>query len=212
MATATKKTPGPAEKKRKIPVVGIIFGVVAVILILALVFGTQQIGAEFGDPTVEGQLPLMGGETFDQTATGFNTPSVTGQDFDGSTVTIDPTDGRAKAIVFLAHWCPHCRAEVPRVQQWLDATGGVEGVDVYSVATSMNSAQPNFPPSEWLEGEGWTPPVIRDDSDSTVYIAHGAGGFPYWVFVNPDGTVALRTSGEMNIADLEAIMLGLVAQ
>lgn len=209
MATATKKTT-TTDRRRAIPIIGIVVGVVAVILILVVVFGTQQIGSEFGEPTVEGQLPLMPpNTTVDQSAAGFDTPFVSGQDFDGTTVTIDPADGRAKAIIFLAHWCPHCRAEVPRVQAWLDETGGVDGVDIYSVTTSMNSAQPNYPPSDWLEGEGWTPPVIRDDADNTAYISHGAGGFPYWVFVNADGTVALRTSGEMNIADLEAIMLGL---
>ena len=210
MATATKKTTSSPERKRAIPIIGIVAGVVAVILILVVVFGTQQIGSEFGEPTVEGQLPLMGGETFDQAVAGLPAVFASGEDFDGSTVTIDPADGRAKAIVFLAHWCPHCQREVPRVQEWLDATGGVEGVDVYSVATSMNSAQPNFPPSDWLEREEWTSPVIRDDSDNSVYIAHGAGGFPFWVFVNADGSVALRTSGETTISDLEVIMRGLV--
>ena len=31
--------------------------------------------------------------------------------FDGTPVEIAP-DGKAKLVVFLAHWCPHCRAEV----------------------------------------------------------------------------------------------------
>ena len=30
-------------------------------------------------------------------------------------------DGTAKVILFLAHWCPHCQAEVPVVKAWVDA-------------------------------------------------------------------------------------------
>lgn len=193
----------------------LIAGIVGVVVVAALIAavalgGSTSPGSEFGSPDVDGALPLMPSNTpIDTTATGLTAPSIVGSDFAGNEVAIQ-NDGRAKAIVFLAHWCPHCQAEVPRVQQWLDATGGVEGVDVYSVTTAMNSAQPNYPPSEWLEREGWTAPVIRDDQDRTALIAYGAGGFPFWVFVEEDGTVALRSSGETSIADLEAIMTGLV--
>jgi hypothetical protein len=92
------------------------------------------------------------------------------------------------------------------VQAWLDATGGDPDVDLYSVATSMNSGQPNYPPSSWLEGEDWSVPVIRDDQDNSALIAYGAGGFPYWVFTNADGTVAIRTSGELSTEQLETIL------
>ena len=101
------------------------------------------------------------------------------------------------------------RVDPAQVQAWLDATGGVDGVDLYSVSTSMNSGRDNYPPSEWLAAEGWTQPVIRDDNENTVLINYGAGGFPYWVFLNADGTVALRTSGQLEIEQLENILLSL---
>ena len=141
----------------------------------------------------------------DETATGETAPTVIGQDFDGNEIRIE-NDGRAKAIVLLAHWCGFCQNEVPAVQEWLDSGGGVDGVDMYSIATAMNSTQDNFPPSEWFEREGWTVPVIRDDSDNTVHTAYGAGGFPFWVFVNSDGTVAVRVAGSTPVEDIELIM------
>jgi thiol-disulfide isomerase/thioredoxin len=161
---------------------------------------------EHGTPEVEGDLSAMPqGAGIDETATGEPSPTVIGRDFAGNEVRIEH-DGRAKAIVFLAHWCPHCQAEVPRVQAWLDETGGVEGVDIYSVSTALNPSRPNYPPSAWLESELWTVPLIRDDAESNVYRAFGAGGFPFWVFVNADGTVAGRVSGETTIHDLEALL------
>lgn len=192
-------------------IVGIAGGVVVLLLIAAVLFANEEVGAEYGTPVIEGQgLPLMPPQSpVDETANGFIAPSVIGEDFDNNTVEIDNADGKAKGIVFLAHWCGHCQAEVPRVQDWLDATGGVPGVDLYSVATAMNSGQGNFPPSDWLERENWSVPVIRDDQDNSVLAAYGSGGFPYWVFTNADGTVALRTAGELTIVQLEEILASL---
>lgn len=207
--TPKKKQPNTKQqpqKERKIPWLPIIFGVVAIALIGAIVFsGDEAIGSEFGEVTVTGEaLPLFASAETD-TAIGLVAPEVVGENFSGDTVTIEH-DGTPKAVVFLAHWCPHCQSEVPRVQEWLDAGGGVPGVEVVSVATSMNSAQPNYPSSEWLEREDWTVPVIADDSDDTVHFSYGSGGFPYWVFLNGDGSVARRSSGELDIATLEAFM------
>lgn len=192
-------------------IIGVAGGAVVLLLIAAVVFGTNEVGSEYGAPVVEGQaLPLMpSGQTIDTSATGLSYPDVTGENFSGSKVVIDNADGRAKGIVFLAHWCVHCQAEVPRVKAWLDATGGVDGVDLYAVTTSINSAQNNYPPSDWLDREGFELPVIRDDKENSVLLAYGAGGFPYWVFTNADGTVALRTSGELSSDQLENILTGL---
>ncbi|MCB1246710.1 MAG: TlpA family protein disulfide reductase [Acidimicrobiia bacterium] len=205
----TNQTKGLGSKTGLI--IGIV-GAVAVLILVALVLtGTEEIGAEYGDPTITGDFlpPMPQGASVDTSATGETIPKLEGQDFDGSEVVVDPADGRAKGVVFLAHWCPHCQAEVPRVQEWIDATGGDPDVDIYSVSTSMNSGQPNYPPSAWLDREGWTPPVIRDNKQNEALISYGAGGFPYWVFTNSDGTVAVRTSGELTIDQLTEILDGL---
>ncbi len=191
-------------------IIGIVGGLVVLLLIAAVVLGNEEVGAEYGEPVVQGtalsQFPKT--EAVDFTATGQTAPDVLGKNYDGSEVTIT-NDGNAKAIVFLAHWCSHCQQEVPRVQQWLNSGGGVEGVDMYSVSTSANSGQPNYPPSEWLEKENWTVPLIVDDQKNTVLNAYGAGGFPYWVFLNADGTVAVRTAGELTIDQLREILVTL---
>lgn len=189
-------------------IIGIVGGVVVLLLVAAVMLGNTEIGAEYGEVTIEGEsLTLMPqGTPLDESASGQTPPNLTGVDFDNETVAIDYADGRAKAVVFLAHWCPHCQEEVPRVQAWLDATGGNPNVDIYSVSTSMNSGRDNYPPSEWLENEGWTVPVIRDDQQNSALISHGAGGFPFWVFTNSDGTVAVRTSGQLSIEQLETIL------
>jgi hypothetical protein len=49
-------------------------------------------------------------------------------------------------------------------------------------------------------------PVIRDDSSDSIHTAYGSGGFPFWVFVNSDGSVALRVAGATTVENLESIM------
>jgi len=206
---AAKKRPQPNDQGKKFPIIPIIGGVVALIIVAAVVFSGSP-GQEFGDVTVDGSpLPPFTAQAQDL-AVGEVAPEITGIDFDGNEVAIRH-DGTPKAVVFLAHWCSHCQAEVPSVQSWLDTTGGVEGIEIVSVASSMNSAQPNFPPSEWLERENWTQPVIRDDVDNTALRSYGSGGFPYWVFLDGDGRVVTRSAGEIPIQSLEQLLTSIVA-
>jgi cytochrome c biogenesis protein CcmG/thiol:disulfide interchange protein DsbE len=132
-------------------------------------------------------------------------PAVSGEDFAGSPVSIG-SDGRAKAIVFLAHWCPHCQAEVPVIQGWLDSGGAPADVDLYSVATSNDPSQPNYPPDAWLQGEGWTVPVLVDDGEDTAGRAFGVSAFPFFVFVDDQGNVVSRATGELSIDQLQTFL------
>jgi thiol-disulfide isomerase/thioredoxin len=193
------------------PIFLIVFAVIAVALVAAIVLSSDKpVGSEgeYGEPSITGApLPPFGDGTSaaDDPAVGTTAPQVTGKDFDGSTVSITP-DGTPKVIMFIAHWCPHCQAEVPRVQDWLNSGGGVIGVDIISVTTSASSGADNWPPSAWLDREGWTSPNIRDDQANSVLNAFGGSSFPFWVFLNGDGTVALRLAGEIGVDNLKLVM------
>jgi len=134
-------------------------------------------------------------------------PEVRGSSFDGTPMAI-ANDGRPKVVLFLAHWCPHCQREVPLIQAWADSGAVPEGVDLISVATSIDPARPNYPPDAWFQREGWTVPVMVDPTNS-VANAYGLNAFPYWVFIGPDGTVRARTVGELPIANLETVIRAL---
>ena len=155
-------------------------------------------------PVIEGAaLPALLNPTNDA-AVGMTIPTVTAP---GGSIALD---GRPKVLLFLAHWCPHCQAEVPVVQAWLDAGGLPEGVDLISVSTSIDPSRPNYPPEDWLAREGWTPPTIVDPTGA-VADAYGLAAFPFWVFVGDDGTVRSRMTGELSINDLESVIAGLTS-
>lgn len=190
-------------------VLGIVGGVLGLGLVIAIAVSTVSGGTSeeeaYGDVTVEGDpLPVFGGDVASDVAPGMEAPTVTGTDFDGSTVSIEP-DGRPKVVLFLAHWCPHCQDEVPEVVDWMEAGNKPDAVDFYSVSTLVQRLRSNFPPQEWLEGEGWSVPVIQDDNANSVSSAFGMQGTPFWVVLDGDNTVVARVPGRIGVDGVEAI-------
>jgi len=150
--------------------------------------------------TSEGGLPAAD----EDTGWGLEPPKLSGESFDKSAVVIDPADGTPKVVVFLAHWCPHCQAEVPKIQQWIDDGNLPEGVEIYSVSTAVDEGRPNYPASSWLASEGWTQPVMLDDQAQSAFNAYGASGFPFFVMIDGEGKVFQRGSGELPIEEFDA--------
>lgn len=194
-STRQRASSGATSAKRQMPWLGIVFAVIAVALVAAIALGSgsDETGPEAADVTVDGKLPQFQATAGDP-AVGMPAPAVSGVNFAGDTVTI-ANDGTAKAIAFLAHWCPHCQAEVPAVQAWLEAGELPAGTKLVAVATGTDAARANYPPSAWLEREGWTPPVLVDDAAGTAAEAYGLSAYPFWVLLDGDGNVAVRAAG-----------------
>jgi len=162
--------------------------------------GETQAVTVTGDPLVPPPGP---GEQ--DAAIGVAPPVLSGYTFDGSPITITP-GGTPKMVVFLAHWCPHCNREIPRILQWA-ADGKVpEGLEIIGVTTGVDSTLPNYPPSKWIADKGWTYPVLADSADRTAADAYGLTGFPYFVVIGTDGTVKVRFSGEIEEDQLDALV------
>lgn len=139
-------------------------------------------------------------------AIGSPAPVLSGQSFDGSTVKIDPADGRAKVVMFLAHWCPHCQNEVPRLTDWLETNGLPSDVELYAVSTAVAPERGNFPPGAWLRREGWPVTTMVDSEGQEAASAYGLSSFPYFVAISADGKVVSRTSGELSRPQWEALL------
>lgn len=200
----------PAQAK-KFPLIPVLVGLGTVALI-ATVLLTMNTGVtdEYGDPSITGDALPRAGAAVDP-ALGLVAPEVEGADFEGDPVAISHDTGKAKILIFLAHWCPHCQAEVPVVQQWLEDGRLPANVELIGIATNTSSTRPNYPPSEWLDREGWTSPLIVDDTGYSMSAAYGLDAFPFWVFLAPDGTVVARDSGELPVETLDQIAQTLAA-
>lgn len=205
-------------------------GIAAIVLVvgaLAFVF-TRSDGSGGGSATPDGggtpgvtvvpagkveigTISVTGTKLPEQSATGADPavgqviPTITGQTFDGSAMTIGPS-GEPTIIMVVAHWCPHCQREVPFLESWLRTNGAPEGVRLVALATSNDSGKPNYPAGQWLLREKWTVPTMVDDRASDGAQALGVTGFPYFIVVDAQGRVIERTSGELTAAQWESLI------
>lgn len=179
-------------------------GLIIAIAVSAVTGGTEETD-EFGEVTIEGEgLPTFGGDPASDQAPGMTAPTVTGETFEGETISIEP-DGTPKVVLFLAHWCPHCQAEVPRLAEWLEAGNKPDGVELYAISTLANRVRDEWPPSEWLESEGWDVPTMKDDESSSASSALGLAGTPYWLVLDGDNQVLFRMSGEITAGGMDVV-------
>ncbi len=213
----------PAGRSSNRWIVWVVLGVIAVVAVIAVVVvaagGSSDDGktAANGKPvkfqtaprlTVGGtSLPRFETSTRDP-AVGMTAPTIDTVDFTGEPVQAGGATGSPYALVFLAHWCPHCQAEVPRLVDLAQGTK-IAGVDVIGVPTGTTDEAPNFPPSAWLAREDWPFPVALDTATTKAAQAYGLSSYPYFVFVDAQGKVAGRTTGEIEPDQLEAIFQAL---
>lgn len=194
-----------SQQKSKALPIGIGLAVVAVALVVAFTTADDPTTTTrpAGEVSVSGiPLPELVNPAADS-AMGLAAPVVTGTDLSGRPVTIGPGQN-PKIVVFLAHWCSFCQAEVPRIQAYVEE-GGTAGVDIIAVATSNSPDRPNYPAQAWLERENWSNPVLLDDDTGKVAQAYGLSAFPFMVVIDIDGNVVLRVSGELERTALETL-------
>jgi thiol-disulfide isomerase/thioredoxin len=148
-------------------------------------------------------VPTLDTALVDDPAIGTAFPTIEGQTFDGTPITVGgPTDGPTM-VVYLAHWCPHCNAEIPELVELNDSGGIPADLTVVGVSTAVDSTAPNYPPSSWLADKGWPWTAMADDEASTSFVVSGGSGFPYLVILDADGKVIARASGEKSAEDLK---------
>lgn len=212
-AGARRRATRPSPR-RPVAVVAVVVAVVALALVAALAAGSGD-DADTSSPAAGGDrpeaaagirvrgaaLPPLPDDGRDP-AVGRPLPAMSGTTLDGDRLTV-PTRGRPAIVLFVAHWCPHCQAEVPLVQRWVDGGGLPAGVDLATVSTAVDPRRPNYPPGAWLAEEGWTAPVLTDDGDQAGARAAGVTAFPYFVAVDAAGDVIGRASGELTTAQLD---------
>jgi len=148
--------------------------------------------------------PLETDDIDSDPAVGMPAPTVVGADFDGNPVRIDAAADGPTMVVFLAHWCPHCNAEIPVLNELRDGGRFPEELNIVAVSTAPDPTRPHFPPAAWLMEKDWTYPVVADGVDPASpnpWLAAGAfglSGFPFAVLIDDDGAVAARWSGEQD--------------
>ena len=148
-------------------------------------------------PPLEDSVPAPGSDP----AEGAPAPTLAGFDFAGAPVSVAPS-GKPTLLVFLAHWCPHCNAEIPRLIEWKESGQMPDSLDVVGITTGSRDDQVNWPPSQWLVDMEWPWAVMADNEKQDAAYAMGVSGYPGLVLLDGDGTVLARRSGEASVSEL----------
>jgi thiol-disulfide isomerase/thioredoxin len=180
----------------------IIAGVIVLVVGLAVAIGVTlsseplDAGLPEGEVTISGDaLPEFAGQNDMDVAYGLPAPLFSAPNENSEIVSLDK-NGNAKALLFLAHWCGYCQAEVPAIQKLIDTVGVPNGVEIIAIATSIDRGRENYPPQKWLSDEGWSETQIYD-LNREIGTAYGINAFPYWVFLDKDLNVVVRQTGNI---------------
>lgn len=208
---SAKSTAGAQAADRTRLFLGILGGTFLVILVvvfaLSIGSGGESERTTYPNAVVQGAaLAPFDGDLFGQgdTAIGSPAPIIEGKDLDGNPVEIKP-NGEPTIVVLLAHWCPHCQAEVPRIVDWLEGFEAGTEPRVVGIATGIDRIRPNYPPEAWLEREGWPAEVMYDGAE-VAPSAFGSTGYPFFAVLDGEGKVVRRMSGEIDISTLDTIL------
>lgn len=193
-----RKGTGGGSSPRSLPMVLGAVVVIGVALAVALLGGDP--------PAPEGIDPVVAGEALAPDLAGGPAPApvITATELTSGGEATAPVEGSPTIVLFAAHWCPACDAEVPVVQQWLDDGRLPEGVELQLVATANDPLRNNFPAQGWLERHGWTSDALLD-VDSVLAGAYGITSFPSFVAVDADGTAVDHVSGQIGPDQLDAL-------
>lgn len=164
------------------------------------------VGASQYQPVrVSGKSLVALGDSGTDAEIGAIAPALRGYDHAGAPVNVIPDEsGEPMMLVFLAHWCPHCNREVPRLVQWHDEGLVPKNLRVIGITTSSRNDLPNWPPSAWIAKLGWPFEVMADSRAQDAASAYGVDGFPFMVIIDGRGKVALRFSGEREVSEIQA--------
>lgn len=162
-----------------------------------LVYGAVEVSDE--------PLPEFAGAAADP-AVGMTPPSIVGTSYAGEPIEVVPGESGPTMVVFLAHWCPVCNAEIPVLNEWRDSGAVPADLEIVGVSTAVTDERPNFPPAQWLADQGWTWPAMADDEAMSAFTAYGGSGFPYFVVIGADGTVKARNAGQLPVDQLDALV------
>lgn len=206
ISTTKKKQAAPSRLPMILGALAVLVLAVVIAVMTASDSGSAISVEEFaGSPTVTTDpLPPFGGDTANDPAVGQRAPTVEGESIDGESVTIGEPGG-SQLLVFLASWCPACQAELPELVEWLDGGNLPEQVDLTAVITGLDATRPNWPPTDWLEEEGYTGATIVDDADSTIANTYGMSGTPFWVAIDSEGNVVARASGRLDMSQVQVM-------
>ena len=108
---------------------------------------------------------------------------------EGETVMLSDFRGKTVVLNFWASWCPPCREEMPEFQELWDERGEDGSDDLVMIALDFLVQDTMTDAREFIEGNGFTFPVLFDTTDGAVADRYRVRGLPATFFIDSEGVV-----------------------
>jgi peroxiredoxin len=123
-------------------------------------------------------------------------------DLDGNVYSLNEYRGKPVLVAFFGYLCPHCRNEMPRIQNLYNKYKESQNLVVLGVGVSSSIAQLR----EFQSQYGLTFPIL-DDFSRNVYHRFFSMGIPAIVLINKSGEVAYSyNQSELSETDIENLL------
>lgn len=165
--------------------------------------GTSQVEAP-SESLPAGFLPRFDKNQPDA-ARGMTLGAISGIDgYTEEVVSVDPADGTRRIWMVWAHWCPFCQQELPLLSDWYPTIEDEYDTEMVTVSTNIDPSRGN-PLPQYLADEQF-PFTVVVDPQSQLAVQMGVSAFPFWVITDGDGEVLLRTTGLLQVQQVQNLL------
>ena len=163
-------------------------GVAVVLVLLAVVLGTQ-IG---NDPRADANKSQLAGK---------DAPKFTVKTLDGTTLTKSDLAGKATIVNFWNTWCIPCREEADDLQRFYAKHAGDADFQMIGIVRDDNRKSVE----QWVRNRGdeWS---IAMDPGGNAALAFGTRGQPETFAISPDGLIVGYQFGPSSVEDLDTLL------
>lgn len=125
----------------------------------------------------------------------------------GNTHTLSDYRGKVVFLNFWATWCPHCRIEMPYIEEiYNDNNQNSEDVVIIGVAgPNIGKEGDEQYIIQFLKDEGYTFPVLFDDTGRTM-AQYGIQALPSTFIIDKEGYIVQYIPGAMEKSTMEALI------
>ena len=125
----------------------------------------------------------------------------------GNTHKLSDYQGKTVFLNFWATWCPPCKKEMPDIEKLYEEYGLNEDEVIVLGVAMPNIGREGSKEDiiEFLEDEGYTFPVVFDESAELMY-NYQITAFPTTFIINPKGEVALYVPGAMDLSTMKELV------
>lgn len=128
---------------------------------------------------------------------GSRAPDFTLKNLKGEDQSLSDLKGKGVILTFWATYCPPCEKEMPLLEKTFQEFKG-KGIEILAV----NTAEPTVLVNQFISQKGLNFSVLLD-RDETVLRQYQVQNLPITIFINSEGEIVKKVSGELTEEELE---------